>query len=133
MIDENPLAERKDKETLIGELDGNAGLFEYWEQTGKITAAQDGLYNYSTFLRLRAELVGERPHLQAGFTGPNKFEPPPSVTFSFIGESLTFWLENHDILVVVGNVRRRLNPSESLELLNFLSKYRDEFERAKRS
>lgn len=128
MTDSNPLNEWKAEDTLIGELDGNAALFDYWVQTGQIQADQRGRYNYDTFLRLRAELHRDRQPNQAGGVRFDSIEPPPSITFPLIEGSITFWLHNHGVLVVAGNERRKLNPRESLKLLNFLYEQRNEID-----
>ena len=118
----------KDRETLIGELDGNAPLFDYWTQTGQLPANQDGWYNYTEFLQLRAELHKDIPSGEARAVRFDDIEPPPSVAFDLMEGPLAFWLDNHGILVVAGNERRKLNPRESLKLLNFLYEQRNELD-----
>lgn len=128
MSEQSPLAQWKNDETLIGELDRNAHLFEYWVQTGQLTANQDGLYNYDIFLQLRAELHSDSLSGQARTVRFDNIEPPPSIAFNFIEGQIVFWLHNHGVLVVAGNERRKLNPKESIKLLNFLYEHRNKFD-----
>jgi hypothetical protein len=55
--EEHSYTKWKTAEQLIGELDGNQELFEHWVSNGAIVPSKDGLFNYSLFLRLRAELT----------------------------------------------------------------------------